>query len=149
MKRQRELLIAAAAIMLMIAAEGCRKPAEDAAASDAAASAEPASAPPTYNGPVSDLAPPESEGRSSAQVADNGRSAQGGNCYTTTIGGGYTPGVNGGPGIITPGQQTTICSAPVPHNPVAPRAAVPVAAAAPAAAAAAPAASAAQPSSAD
>ncbi len=145
MNRHRQLIIAAAAIAMTIAAAGCHKPDVAVAASDSAPSAEPVSE-------ASSAAASDSQSSSSAQVADNGPVSQGGNCTTITIGGGYTPGFNGQPGTYSPGQQMTTCSPPAVHalpdlQPARAAAAPVAAAAAPVAATPAPAA--AQPASTD
>ena len=70
---------------------------------------------------------------SAAEPVARQASGGGGNCTTTYVGGGYQPGLNGGPGTMTPGTPMTVCSAPTPARfapvaaPIAARA-VPVAA---------------------
>ena len=114
------LLAAAASLPLALSLGACSKPA---AVSDPTALVEPASASDANPSPPSSM-----------QTADASPTpSNGGGCRQVQVGGGYQPGVNGGPGTITPGQTMTVCSAPTPTP--APRAvaATPAQAATPAA----------------
>ena len=122
------------AALLLSAASGlgaCSKPAPAAVASDPAPSADPVAA---SAAPASDT-PASSSTQTVADNRDSGGSS--GECHQVTIGGTYQPGFNGAPGIMTPGQTMTVCSAPTPAPPLA--APVAAAAVAPAPAPAAPA----------
>ena len=94
-------LIAAASILaLALSLSACSKPAPAPDPSETAALVEPASA---------------SDANSSMQTAGNSVTptpgAQGG-CHQVQIGGGYQPGANGAPGVMTPSQTITICAPP-------------------------------------
>jgi hypothetical protein len=124
-------LAAASIAALALGLTACSKPAPAAAPSDQAALIEPASA-----------TEPQSSSSSSAQSANSGATvatAGQGECHQVQVGGGYQPGVNGAPGLITQGQTMTVCSpppitaAPAPlaaaPAPIAPQAATPARAA--------------------
>jgi len=96
------LLVSASILALGLC--GCSKPATVAAPSDPPALVEPASA------SGADPAP-----SSSIQTADAASApSTGGGCHQVQVGGGYQAGANGGPGVMTPGQTMTVCSAPTP-----------------------------------
>ena len=98
------LLVSASILALALGLSACSKPAAVAAPSDAPALVEPASA------SGSGVAPP-----SAMQTAEaSSPASSGGECHQVQVGGGYQPGVNGSPGIMTPGQTMTVCSAPTP-----------------------------------
>ena len=104
MAAHERLSVSAFILALALGLIACSKPAAVATPSDAPALVEPASASDANPSPPS-----------STQTADASPTpSNGGGCHQVQVGGGYQPGVNGGPGIMTPGQTMTVCSAPTP-----------------------------------
>ena len=104
MGSQERLFVATSILAVVLGVAACSKPAAEAAPSDTPALLEPASA------SAADL--PAS---SSSQIADNaGPSppADQGRCHQVQVGGGWQPGVNGGPATLSQGERMTVCSAP-------------------------------------
>lgn len=66
-------------------------------------------------------------GNETSSPQSGGNTASNSGCYTVTIGGGFSPGTSGMPGTYSPGQQSTICSAPTPATPIQPIQAIPAA----------------------
>ena len=94
----RRLIAAASIAALVFGLGACSRPTPTAGASDAGAL--------QYQGSIQ-------HGLQATGGDDRpGPQAQNGGCYQVVTGGGYVAGVNGGPGIMTPGQTSTICPPP-------------------------------------
>jgi hypothetical protein len=109
MATYRHLLAAFSIAGLVVGLSACSKPAPAVEPSDAAASAASAASSPSSE---VDVMPPPSDPSSATDRP--GPQAQNG-CYQVVTGGGFIAGVNGGPGIVTPGQTRTICPPPPLH----------------------------------
>ena len=121
-------LMAAASVVALLATAACARPAPPPAPpSEAPVAAEPAATDAHGEPGVSSAAPLSTEPASAPTGGGSG------GCITTYVGGGYQPGLNGSPGIYSPGQPMTVCSPPPAARAEIPAAAEP-ARAAPAAA---------------
>jgi len=120
MLTQGRISVGTQILWLALALSACSKPASAPAPSDTPALVEPASA--------SDANPSPPSSMQTASNSDSPAPAGQDGCHQVLVGGGYQPGVNGGPGIMTPSQTMTVCSAPTAAQPVPHAVAAPAAA---------------------